>query len=491
MTFRGDTAVLVLAAGPGTRMRSDTPKVLHSLGGRSMLSHSLHAMAKLAPQHLVVVLGHDHQRISPLVAELADNLGRTIDVALQDQPMGTGHAVLCGLSALPEDFSGIVVVAAGDTPLLDADTLADLIATHSSAGHGQGAAVTVLTTTLDDPHGYGRILRTQDNEVMAIVEQTDATPSQRGIREVNTGVYAFDITALRSALSRLSSNNAQQELYLTDVIAILRRDGHTVSAQHIDDSAVVAGVNNRVQLAELGAELNRRIVAAHQLAGVTVIDPATTWIDVDVTIGRDTVIHPGTQLLGRTQIGAHCSVGPDTTLTDVSVGDNAAVCRTHGTSATIGSGASVGPFTFLRPGTVLGAEGKLGAFVETKNATIGTGTKVPHLTYVGDADIGEHSNIGASSVFVNYDGTTKSRTTIGSHVRTGSDTMFVAPVTVGDGAYTGAGTVVRDDVPPGALAVSAGPQRNIENWVQRKRPGTAAAEAADRATREPEADQTP
>ena len=491
MTFRGDTAVLVLAAGPGTRMRSDTPKVLHTLGGRSMLSHSLHAMTKLAPQHLVVVLGYDHQRISPLVAELADDLGRAIDVALQDQPLGTGHAVLCGLSALPEDYAGIVVVAAGDTPLLDADTLADLIATHSSAGHGQGAAVTVLTTTLDDPHGYGRILRTQDNEVMAIVEQTDATPSQRGIREVNTGVYAFDIAALRSALSRLSSNNAQQELYLTDVIAILRRDGHTVSARHIDDSALVAGVNNRVQLAELGAELNRRIVAGHQMAGVTVVDPATTWIDVDVTIGRDTVIHPGTQLLGRTQIGGHCSVGPDTTLADVSVGDNASVCRTHGTSATIGDGATVGPFTFLRPGTVLGAEGKLGAFVETKNATIGTGTKVPHLTYVGDADIGEHSNIGASSVFVNYDGTTKSRTTIGSHVRTGSDTMFVAPVTVGDGAYTGAGTVVRDDVPPGALAVSAGPQRNIENWVQRKRPGTAAAEAADQATREHEADQAP
>ncbi|MHA7648510.1 bifunctional UDP-N-acetylglucosamine diphosphorylase/glucosamine-1-phosphate N-acetyltransferase GlmU [Mycobacterium sp. ML4] len=491
MTFRGDTAVLVLAAGPGTRMRSDTPKVLHALGGRSMLSHSLHAMTKLAPQHLVVVLGHDHERIAPLVAELAENLGRTIDVALQDRPMGTGHAVLCGLSALPEDYAGIVVVAAGDTPLLDADTLADLIAAHSSTGQGQGAAVTVLTTTLDDPHGYGRILRTQDNEVMAIVEQTDATPSQRGIREVNTGVYAFDIAALRSALGRLSSNNAQQELYLTDVIAILRRDGHTVSARHIDDSAVVAGVNNRVQLAELGAELNRRIVAAHQLAGVTVVDPASTWIDVDVTIGRDTVIHPGTQLHGCTQIGGHCTVGPDTTLTDVSVGDNATVCRTHGTSATIGDGATVGPFTFLRPGTVLGADGKLGAFVETKNATIGAGTKVPHLTYVGDADIGEHSNIGASSVFVNYDGTTKSRTTIGSHVRTGSDTMFVAPVTIGDGAYTGAGTVVRDDVPPGALAVSAGPQRNIENWVQRKRPGTAAAEAADRAIRNSEAGETP
>ncbi|OBK24214.1 bifunctional UDP-N-acetylglucosamine diphosphorylase/glucosamine-1-phosphate N-acetyltransferase GlmU [Mycobacterium asiaticum] len=485
MTFRGDTAVLVLAAGPGTRMRSDTPKVLHTLGGRSMLSHSLHAMTKLAPQHLVVVLGHDHERISPLVAELADDLGRSIEVALQDRPLGTGHAVLCGLSALPDDYAGIVVVVAGDTPLLDADTLADLIATHSSAA----AAVTVLTTTLDDPHGYGRILRTQDDEVMAIVEQADATASQRGIREVNTGVYAFDIAALRSALGRLSANNAQQELYLTDVIAIARRDGHTVSALHVDDSALVAGVNNRVQLAELGAELNRRIVAAHQLAGVTVVDPATTWIDVDVTIGRDTVIQPGTQLLGSTRIGGRCVIGPDTTLTDVNVGENATVCRTHGTSSTIGDGATVGPFSFLRPGTVLGGDGKLGAFVETKNSTIGTGTKVPHLTYVGDADIGDHTNIGASSVFVNYDGVTKRRTTIGSHVRTGSDTMFVAPVTIGDGAYTGAGTVVREDVPPGALAVSAGPQRNIEGWVQRKRPGTAAAEAAQQAL-ESEPDQT-
>lgn len=258
----------------------------------------------------------------------------------------------------------------------------------------------------------------------------------------------------------------------------MRSDGQTVHASHVDDSALVAGVNNRVQLAELASELNRRVVAAHQLAGVTVVDPATTWIDVDVTIGRDTVIHPGTQLLGRTQIGGRCVVGPDTTLTDVAVGDGASVVRTHGSSSSIGDGAAVGPFTYLRPGTALGADGKLGAFVEVKNSTIGTGTKVPHLTYVGDADIGEYSNIGASSVFVNYDGTSKRRTTVGSHVRTGSDTMFVAPVTIGDGAYTGAGTVVREDVPPGALAVSAGPQRNIENWVQRKRPGSPAAQAS-------------
>ena len=472
-----ESAVLVLAAGAGTRMRSDTPKVLHTLGGRSMLSHALHAVAKVAPQHLVVLLGKDRERIAPVVAELAAALGRAIEVAVQEQQLGTGHAALCGLAALPEDFDGVVVITAGDVPLLDADTLAGLIDTHRE----QPAAVTVLTTTVPDSTGYGRILRTQDGEVIAIVEETDATPQQRAIREINTGIYAFDIGALRSALSRLSSNNAQHELYLTDVIAIVRADGQIVHAKHVDDSALVAGVNDRVQLSDLARELNRRVVAAHQRAGVTVVDPGTTWIDVDVEIGRDTVIHPGTQLLGPTEIGTNCTIGPDTTLTAMEVGDGATVVRTHGELSVIGERATVGPFTYLRPGSRLGADGKLGAFVETKNAVIGTGTKVPHLTYVGDADIGDHSNIGASSVFVNYDGENKSRTTIGSHVRTGSDTMFVAPVTVGDGAYTGAGTVLRGDVPPGALAVSAGQQRIIEDWVQRNRPDSDSARAAQAA----------
>jgi len=482
-----ESAVLVLAAGAGTRMRSDTPKVLHTLGGRSMLSHALHAVAKVAPQHLVAVLGKDRERIAPVVADLAAQLGHPIEVAVQEQQMGTGHAALCGLSALPEDFDGTVLITSGDIPLLDAETLAGLIATHT----GESAAVTVLTTTVPDARGYGRILRTQDGEVIAIVEEADATPQQRAIHEINAGVYAFDIAALRSGLNRLSSNNAQQELYLTDIISIVRGDGQVVHAKHVDDAALVAGVNDRVQLADLGAELNRRVVAGHQRAGVTVVDPGTTWIDVDVEIGRDTVIAPGTQLLGGTRVGARCRIGPDTTLTDTHVGDGASVIRTHGSEAIIGDGAQVGPFTYLRPGTRLGADGKLGAFVETKNATIGTGTKVPHLTYVGDADIGDHSNIGASSVFVNFDGENKSRTTVGSHVRTGSDTMFVAPVTVGDGAYTGAGTVLRDDVPPGALAISAGTQRNIEDWVLRNRPDSDSAAAAARAkagSHEPAAD---
>lgn len=472
-----EATVVVLAAGAGTRMRSDTPKVLHTLAGRSMLSHVLHTAAAVAARHLVVVLGHQREQLAPVVGELGQQLGRKIDIAVQERQDGTGHAVECALTALPADFAGTVLVTSCDVPLLDADTLTALIAAHTEAT----AAATVLTTMLPDPTGYGRVLRTQDNELIGIVEQADATESQRAIAEINAGVYAFDVADLRSALNRLHNGNAQGELYLTDVVAILRQDGRTVRAQHIDDSALVAGVNDRVQLAELSAELNRRIVAGHQLAGVTVVDPASTWIDVDVTIGRDTVVRPGTQLLGACEIGAGCEIGPDSTLTDVEVGDGASVVRTHGQLAVIGAGATVGPFTYLRPGSVLGADGKLGAFVETKNSTIGTGTKVPHLTYVGDADIGEYSNIGASSVFVNYDGEAKHRTRVGSHVRTGSDTMFIAPVTVGDGAYTGAGTVLRDDVPPGALAVSDNAQHTIEGWVERKRPGSAAASAARKA----------
>ncbi|MDQ1482736.1 MAG: bifunctional UDP-N-acetylglucosamine pyrophosphorylase / glucosamine-phosphate N-acetyltransferase, partial [Actinomycetota bacterium] len=284
---------------------------------------------------------------------------------------------------------------------------------------------------------------------------------------------------LRKALTQVGTDNAQGERYLTDVLGIARSEGLRVSAHPIQDPWQTEGVNDRVQLSRLSAELNRRVVQRWMLAGVSVLDPATTWIDADVQLGRDVTIHPQTQIHGASVIGDDVVLGPDTTLTDVRVGTGASVIRTHGSSAVIGAGASVGPFAYLRPGTELGAKGKIGTFVETKNAQIGAGSKVPHLTYVGDATIGEHSNIGASSVFVNYDGVTKRHTTIGSHCRTGSDNMFVAPVTVGDGAYTGASTVVRRDVPPGALAITVSSQRNLLGWVRNRRAGTASARAAE------------
>ncbi|RPA10336.1 bifunctional UDP-N-acetylglucosamine diphosphorylase/glucosamine-1-phosphate N-acetyltransferase GlmU [Gordonia sp. OPL2] len=474
-TSKPATAVMVLAAGAGTRMKSKTPKILHSLAGRPLVGHALHGAAGLDPEHLVAVVGHEREQVGAAISVIAEQLGRGVTIAVQDAPLGTGDAARAGLDALPADFAGTVVVTAADVPLLDAPTLEALVATHTA---GTGAAVTLTSFLADDPTGYGRIIRTNDSLVQAIVEHKDATDEQRAIAEVNAGIYAFDVTILRRALTRLSTDNVQGEYYLTDVIEIARADGDEVRAFTVDDPVLVAGCNDRAQLSDLGAEMNRRIVRRHQLDGVTITDPASTWIDVDVTIGIDVRIEPGTQLQGRTVIADDAVVGPDTTLRDVVIGEGASVIRTHGSESEIGPDATVGPFAYLRPGTRLGTRGKIGTFVETKKADIGAGSKVPHLTYVGDATIGEHTNIGASSVFVNYDGVAKHQTVIGSHCRTGSDNMFVAPVQVGDGAYTGAGTVLREDVPPGALAVSAGQQRNIENWVVRKRPDTEAARAA-------------
>ncbi|MXP22908.1 bifunctional UDP-N-acetylglucosamine diphosphorylase/glucosamine-1-phosphate N-acetyltransferase GlmU [Gordonia sp. HNM0687] len=474
-TSTPSTAVIVLAAGAGTRMKSKTPKILHSLAGRPLVGHALHAAAGIDPSDLIAVVGHERERVSAAIADIADGLDREIAIAIQDQPHGTGHAARAGLSALPEDFAGTVVVMAADLPLLDSATLDALVTAHTSHG---GAAVTLTSFRAPDPTGYGRIIRTNDSMVQAIVEHKDATDRQRAITEVNAGVYAFDAVFLRSALGQLSTDNVQGEYYLTDVIEIARDADQSIHALTVDDPTLVAGCNDRVQLADLGAELNRRIIRRHQLAGVTVADPTSTWIDVGVVLGTDVRVEPGTQLHGATTVHDDAVIGPDTTLSDVTVGPGASVIRTHGSESEIGAGAHVGPFAYLRPGTRLGVGGKIGTFVETKKADIGAGSKIPHLTYVGDATIGEHTNIGASSVFVNYDGVAKHRTVIGSHCRTGSDNMFVAPVQVGDGAYTGAGTVLRDDVPPGALAVSAGQQRNIENWVVRKRPDTESARAA-------------
>ena len=476
--------VIVLAAGAGTRMKSDKQKTLHEIGGRSLLSHSLHAAHGLNPEHIVAVVGHQRDQVSPEADRVAEELGHEVMQAVQEEQNGTGHAVSCGLADLA-DYDGTVIVTNADVPLLTAATLQSLHDAHVSAG----AAVTVLTMKLPDPTGYGRIVRDDSDEVTAIVEQKDATEEQRAIDEVNSGVFAFDGAILRDALGRLDTDNAQGELYLTDVLGIARGDGHPVRAHIADDARELAGVNNRVQLAEAGRELNRRTVEQAMLGGATVVDPQSTWIGVDVTVGRDVIIHPNTQLWGATSIADGAEIGPDTTLTDMTVGAGATVIRTHAERSVIGADAAVGPFTYIRPNTVLGKGGKLGGFVEAKNATLGTGSKVPHLTYIGDATIGEETNIGASSVFVNYDGVSKHHTTIGSHVRTGSDSMFVAPVTIGDGAYTGAGTVILDDVPAGALAIKEGRQRNIEGWVEKKRPGTPAADAARQARERSEQDQ--
>lgn len=472
-------STLILAAGEGTRMRSATPKVLHPIAGRPLVEHAVRTAAGLDPEHLVVVIGHGRDQVAEHLAGVAERIGRPVTTAVQEQQNGTGHAVGCALEPLPDDLTGTVLVTYGDVPLLDTETLSALLAEHHEAGN----AVTVLTSVVQDPAGYGRIVR-EGGQVHGIVEHKDATPEQLDIAEINSGVYAFDAAVLVDGLSRLSTDNAQGELYLTDVLGIARTDGRAVGALVVDDPWLTEGVNDRVQLAAVGAELNRRIVRRWQREGVTVVDPATTWLDSDVTLARDVVLEPGVQLRGGTSVGEGAVIGPDCTLIGITVGAGASVVRTHGTESSIGPGAKVGPFAYLRPGTKLGEGGKIGTFVETKNAEIGPGSKVPHLTYVGDATIGEQSNIGAASVFVNYDGVAKHHTTIGSHVRTGSDNMFVAPVSVGDGAYSAAGTVIRRNVPPGALAVSGSPQRNIEGWVSRRRPGTAAAEAAEKALAE-------
>ncbi|MDO4927555.1 MAG: bifunctional UDP-N-acetylglucosamine diphosphorylase/glucosamine-1-phosphate N-acetyltransferase GlmU [Corynebacterium sp.] len=467
------SAVIVLAAGSGTRMKSKLQKTLHHIGGRSLLAHSLHAAAGLSPQHIVAVIGNRREQVEPEIERLRTELDQNIATALQEQQLGTGHAVQCAMQAIP-DFHGTVVVTNGDVPLLSSTTLQDLVAAHTEVP----TAVTVLTMSQQDPTGYGRIVRSEDGEVTAIVEQKDADAATLAITEVNSGVFAFDADILRTALTQLDSDNAQGELYLTDALGIARTQGHPVRAYRASDAQELAGVNDRVQLAQAGKALNQRMVEQAMRNGATIIDPDSTWIDVDVRIGQDVIIHPNTQLLGTTTIADNCVIGPDSTLQNMTIGEGAQVVRTHGSDSFIDAQATVGPYTYIRPNTHLGERAKLGGFVESKNATIGAGSKVPHLTYVGDATIGEESNIGASSVFVNYDGVNKHHTTIGSHVRTGSDTMFIAPVTVGDGAYSGAGTVIRNDVPAGALAISGGTQRNIEGWVAAKRPGTPAAEAA-------------
>ena len=463
-------AIVVLAAGQGTRMKSATPKVLHPLAGIPLIGHVLSTAQALAAQHLIVVVRHERERVAAAARELAPE-ALIVD---QDEIPGTGRAVEQAVEALPADFDGDVLVLSGDVPLMDADTLASVLADHRQAN----VPVTLLSTIVADPTGYGRIVRERDGSVSRIVEQKDASEAEREIAEVNAGMYVFGVTALREKLAGLTTANAQGEKYLTDVIGALHGDGHTIGGIVVAEEWKVWGVNDRAQLAQVGAQLNALTVRGWQLAGVTIQDPATTWIDRAVTIEPDATILPNTQLKGATTVGAGAVVGPDTTLVDTEVGGGAHVRRTEATLAVIGAGADVGPFSYLRAGTVLGADGKIGAFVETKNAKIGDGTKVPHLSYIGDAEIGQGANIGAGGITANYDGVNKHRTVIGAGVKTGAHSVFVAPVRIGAGAYTGAGATIRKDVPAGALALNVSPQRNLESWVHVNRPGSAADQAA-------------
>lgn len=481
MTDERPSAAIILAAGAGTRMRSATPKVLHTIGGRSLLGHALAAVDSLRPHRVVVVVRHERDAV---VAHLSAIAPEAI-VADQDEIPGTGRAVECGLVALDQAaggaLKGTVLVTSGDVPLVDGGTLAQLVAAHAAGGN----AVTLVTTIVADPTGYGRVVREPGTgEVLRIVEHGDATEEERAVTEINAGLYAFDADALRGALAVLDRENAQGEVYLTDVVRALRAAGGHVRAIICDEPQIVEGVNDREQLARAGAALNARILERWMAEGVTIVDPATTWIDVDVELAPDVTLLPGTQLQGRTVVATGATVGPDTTLRNVAIGEGASVVRTHGSDSIIGEGASVGPFSYLRPGTQLGPHGKIGAFVEVKNSTIGEGSKVPHLSYVGDATVGVHSNVGAGTIVVNYNGVSKHPTTIGDHVRIGSDNTLVAPVTIGDGAYTGAGSTIRGDVPAGALAFNVAPQENREGWVEQKRPGTPSAEAAAKAMKD-------
>ncbi len=466
-------AVVVLAAGEGTRMKSAKPKVMHEIAGLPLLGHALATATSLGAAHVVPVIRYKKELISEYIRAFYPG----VTIAEQDDVPGTGRAVECALDALPADFNGAVIVTSGDVPLLDVATLESLLDAHLAGGY----AATILTAIVEDPAGYGRIIRSNDGKFIEIIEDRDADAEQLEIREVNAGVYVFDAVQLRSALSKVGSHNAQGEKYLTDAAAELLHQKLKVQALAVSDNWLVAGINDRVQLSEVAGELNARICEAWQVAGVTIQDPASTWIDITVELGTDVTLLPGTHLKGITSIGPGSTIGPEVFMVDTAVGANASVVKAHATGSKIGDGATVGPFAYLRPGTDLGVDGKIGTFVETKNAKIGAGSKVPHLSYVGDATIGEGSNIGAGTIFANYDGIKKHASVIGSHVRTGSHNVFVAPITIADGAYTAAGTVVRKDVEAGDLAMNVAPQRNLADWVIAKRPGSAAADAAQKA----------
>jgi bifunctional UDP-N-acetylglucosamine pyrophosphorylase / glucosamine-1-phosphate N-acetyltransferase len=439
-------------------MRSATPKVLHPLCGPPIIAWPV-AAARDAGAGRVIVVDNPKRR-------LEDHLPNGVEVAVQEEPLGTGDAVAAAAPLI--DPGATVVVINGDVPLITADAISALTAAHQHAG----AAATMATMELEEPGAYGRVVRDQDGAVVKVVEakggEHDATPEELAIREVNTGVFAFDGDALLAALKELSRDNAQGEAYLPDVLPALRAAGHTVAAHVVDDPALTLGVNDRAELAEARRLAQQRINTAHMVAGVTIVDPASTTIDVTVALAPDVTIEPCVQLRGATTVGANATIGAMSTLIDSQIGEDVMILHSHLTQARVDDGATVGPFAYLRPDAHLHPKAKAGTFVEIKNSEIGAGTKVPHLSYIGDADVGEGTNIGAGNITANYDGRNKHRTTIGSGVRTSVDTAFVAPVTVGDEAYTGAGSVITEDIPPKALGIARARQRNIEGYADRK-----------------------
>lgn len=478
MSAEWSRTVVVLAAGEGKRMKSTLPKVLHPLLGRSLLGHVLAAAADLAADRTLVVVGTGAEQVSAHLAEIAPKA----TPVRQTEQRGTGHAVRTALAADRVPDSGTVVVLYGDTPLLRAATVTGLVEAHEASG----AAATLLGAEVDDPTGLGRIIRDAAGGLARIVEERDATREQRAIREINAGVYAFDAALLPAALAALDTRNDQGEEYLTDVPGALVAAGHPVTVYTAPDPVETRGCNDRVELAELRAILRDRINTGWMRAGATLLDPATTWIDVTASLGVDAVVDQNTQLRGATVIGAGAAVGPDVTLIDTVVGNGAEVVRAHAVQAVIGPGAQVGPYASLRPASRLAAGAKVGTFVETKNAEVGPGAKVAHQAYVGDATIGAKANIGAGTIFVNYDGMAKHRTDVGEAAFVGSNSNLVAPVTVADGAYVAAGSTITTGVPAGSLGVARGRQHNVEGWVARRRPGTASDQAAAKSRRSSE-----
>ncbi len=454
--------VLVLAAGQGTRMRSAVPKVLHELCGRPMVLWPVQAALEAGAGRVVVV-------DSPARA-LAEVLPEGVALVVQPEANGTGGAVVAAAREIVRESA--VVVLSGDVPLVSARAISELLAAHEAHARAEGGCpATMATAMLDDPTGYGRVVRDEDGAVLRVVETKragDATAEELQIHEVNTGIFVFDGGALLGALPRLTAENAQGEYYLPQVLDLLRADGQRVAAHVVDEPGLVLGVNDRVALAHVRALAQRAILERHMLAGVTVVDPVTTEVDVDVEIGEDARIEPGTRLKGASSVGPGAVVGPHTTLIDARVGPDARVRVAWLEQASVHAGATVGPFAYLRPGAVLGEGAKVGTFVEVKNSDLGAGAKVPHLSYIGDADVGEGTNLGAGTITANYDGRAKHRTTIGRRVRGGVDTAFVAPVTVGDDAWTAAGSVIVEDIPPGALGVARARQANVEGFSERR-----------------------